>query len=75
MDTGAQMSIISTVCAARCNLLHLVDGAYTGVVNGMGQSRIVGKIHVTTLRLTSAVKPSLGTADFANGTGTAAKFN
>lgn len=45
VDSGAQMSIMTLACAERCNLSRLIDRRYQGVARGVGQSKIVGRIH------------------------------
>ncbi|KAH9561211.1 hypothetical protein CY35_05G008800, partial [Sphagnum magellanicum] len=51
VDSGAQSTIISKNCAERCGLLRLLDRQYTGIAKGVGQSEIVGRIHVAPLKI------------------------
>ncbi|XP_024520291.1 protein DDI1 homolog 2-like isoform X1 [Selaginella moellendorffii] len=51
IDSGAQMTIISRTCAERCGLLRLLDKRYVGVARGVGQTEIVGRIHVAPLKI------------------------
>ncbi|CAM6122989.1 unnamed protein product [Calypogeia fissa] len=51
VDSGAQTTIISKDCAERCGLLRLLDRRYVGVARGVGQSEIVGRIHVAPLKI------------------------
>lgn len=57
VDSGAQMSIMSIKCAERCNLLRLVDRRMNGVAIGVGKQRIIGKIHIVTVRLQDVHMP------------------
>jgi len=50
VDTGAQMTVMSAQCAQKCRLLALVDQRFRGVAAGVGVARILGRVHMTTLR-------------------------
>lgn len=50
VDSGAQMSILSTDCASKCNLHNLIDKRWNGVASGVGQAKIVGRIHTVPLK-------------------------
>ena len=51
VDSGAQMTIMSSQCAERLDLLHLVDERFQGVAVGVGQGKILGKIHLVDLEI------------------------
>lgn len=57
VDSGAQSTIISKSCAERCGLLRLLDDRYRGVAHGVGQSEILGRIHVAPIKIGNVFYP------------------
>uniref|UniRef100_A0A803QB83 DNA damage-inducible protein 1 n=1 Tax=Cannabis sativa TaxID=3483 RepID=A0A803QB83_CANSA len=57
VDSGAQSTIISKSCAERCGLLRLLDRRYKGIAHGVGQSEILGKIHVAPIKIGNIFYP------------------
>lgn len=57
VDSGAQSTIISKSCAERCGLLRLLDQRFRGIAVGVGQSEILGRIHVAPLKIGNSFYP------------------
>jgi len=51
VDSGAQSTIMSSACAERCGLLHLLDSRFEGVAVGVGTGKILGRVHIAPLRV------------------------
>ena len=51
VDTGAQMTVMSLQTAQRCKLGPLIDQRFRGVAAGVGTARLIGRVHMATLRL------------------------
>jgi hypothetical protein len=53
-DSGAQSTIMSKRTAIATELLHLVDERFAGTAVGVGTGKILGRVHLVQLELTSS---------------------
>lgn len=70
VDSGAQNTILSSECAERLDLLHLVDERFAGIAVGVGTGKILGRIHVVEMEIGGVIFPcSFTVMDSASGLG------
>lgn len=50
VDTGAQMTVVSSRCLQRCKLAERIDTRFKGIAAGVGAARILGRVHLATIR-------------------------
>ncbi|KRX01002.1 UBA-like protein [Pseudocohnilembus persalinus] len=51
VDSGAESTIISASLAEKCGLTRLLDKRFAGIAVGVGQSKILGRVHVAQMEI------------------------
>ena len=58
VDSGAQMTVMSQRLAEKCNIGHLIDKRFAGVAQGVGSSKILGRVHIASIQVGASHFPS-----------------
>ncbi|ODM91260.1 Protein DDI1 2 [Orchesella cincta] len=51
IDSGSQVTVMSTRCAERCNLHSLIDSRFSGLAVGVGSQPILGRVHASSIQI------------------------
>lgn len=51
VDSGAQSTIISQDCAKKCGIYNLIDTRFAGMAQGVGTSKILGRVHIAKMEV------------------------
>eukprot|EP00727_Mastigamoeba_balamuthi_P012724 m51a1_g8074 hypothetical protein (314) ;mRNA; r:185279-186448 len=57
VDTGAETSIMSAAFADKCGITRLIDRRYHGLARGVGEAKIVGRVHCAPFKIGNSVLP------------------
>ena len=55
VDTGANSTVLSAETALRCELDRVLDTRFSGATHGIGAARMLGRVHVTPVKIGSRV--------------------
>lgn len=69
VDSGAQSTIMSSDCADKCGLLHLLDTRFAGTAVGVGTGKILGRVHLAPLQIGKHFFPCTITVMDSSGEG------
>jgi DNA damage-inducible protein 1 len=58
VDSGAQMTIMSQECAERCGIFRMMDTRFQGMAVGVGQQKILGRVHMYQMEIAGAHLPT-----------------
>ena len=57
IDSGAQMSVMGYKTAEKCGLSRLIDKKWGGTAVGVGQTKIVGRVHMAMVKIAGQFLP------------------
>jgi len=57
IDSGAQSTIMSVRCAEKCNLMRFIDRQFAGEARGVGTAKILGRVHMTQMKMGNSYFP------------------